>query len=106
LALVQGYKPTILPPVDVPYLTGHALLACSGNEAAVLLIAGGTKGALAVISAIKAGLDISKCVVGEHNTTQATAGRAEAAEYCAASGGTVTSVVDNRTYCAVPEGNP
>jgi hypothetical protein len=104
-ALVENYKPTVLPPVDVPYLTGHAVLACSGNEVALLLIAGATKGPLAAVSAFKAGLDISKCLVGEHTITQAAAGRAEAAEYCAASGGSVTSVVDNRTYCAVPEGS-
>jgi hypothetical protein len=102
-SLVGSYKTVVLPTVDEPYLTASALSSCAGNEASILL-ALAAKGPLAALAMFKASFDTSKCLALEHNSANAAASLRERADYCSEQGGTVTSVVDNTTYCEVQVG--
>jgi hypothetical protein len=103
-SLVRRYETVVLPAVSQSYLTASAVTNCAANEASILLALAVKAGPVAVLAAIKAGFEASKCLSIEHNNAMVAASVRERADYCAERGGTVTSVVDDNTYCEVPAG--
>ncbi len=92
---------TLVPAPPAPLITGTALLECASSEASVVLAAVGASknpylGALAML---KASIDVSHCLMLARNE----AAQRNAEDYCAAQGGVVIGVTDEKTICEVRE---
>jgi hypothetical protein len=109
--LVAGHEPplrvraqtTIQVPLQVS--VGEVAGQCAGKAAgAVLAVAGATKlhPALGILSALKAGFDITECAMETVYESSQRAAEARAIEECVNLGGTTLGTVNSVLICEMP----
>jgi len=99
--LVERYTRTV-PAQSAPYWSSAAVSQCaSGSFGVVLAVSSGKGPLVAALTALKAGIDIAKCISDQHEKASEAATARKIVDVCAAEGGVITAVVGNKSTCEV-----